>query len=108
MRAKCIGLLLSLAATGTTLAQNRAPQATAVSSTEIKAEVQRNNTGALADSVLRVLPINSKYNIGVSVVRRSQVDGKTPPDATVHDRSEERRVGKECVSPCSSRWSPFH
>src|SRR3546814_15373779 len=23
-------------------------------------------------------------------------------------RSEERRVGKVCVSPCSSRWSPFH
>src|SRR3546814_15808127 len=23
-------------------------------------------------------------------------------------RSEERRVGKECVSPCRSRWSPFH
>src|SRR3546814_15133043 len=23
------------------------------------------------------------------------------------DRSEERRVGKECVSTCSSRWSPF-
>src|SRR3546814_14034670 len=23
-------------------------------------------------------------------------------------RSEERRVGKECVSTCSSRWSPFH
>src|SRR3546814_6677067 len=23
-----------------------------------------------------------------------------------HDRSEERRVGKECVSPCRSRWSP--
>src|SRR3546814_10399385 len=22
------------------------------------------------------------------------------------DRSEERRVGKECVSPCRSRWSP--
>src|SRR3546814_11663596 len=22
-------------------------------------------------------------------------------------RSEERRVGKECVSPCSSRWSPY-
>src|SRR3546814_13381227 len=25
----------------------------------------------------------------------------TPP------RSEERRVGKECVSPCRSRWSPY-
>src|SRR3546814_18280951 len=23
-------------------------------------------------------------------------------------RSEERRVGKECVSTCSSRWSPDH
>src|SRR3546814_1099730 len=31
----------------------------------------------------------------------------------VHDveddgRSEERRVGKECVSTCRSRWSPYH
>src|SRR3546814_19963739 len=24
------------------------------------------------------------------------------------DRSEERRVGKECVSKCRSRWSPYH
>src|SRR3546814_12431158 len=28
-----------------------------------------------------------------------------PVDA---NRSEERRVGKECVSTCSSRWSPYH
>src|SRR3546814_14205560 len=28
---------------------------------------------------------------------------KTPPA-----RSEERRVGKECVSTCRSRWSPYH
>src|SRR3546814_15507206 len=28
-----------------------------------------------------------------------------PPAAR---RSEERRVGKECVSPCRSRWSPYH
>src|SRR3546814_15904435 len=26
----------------------------------------------------------------------------------VTDRSEERRVGKECVSTCRSRWSPYH
>src|SRR3546814_2285702 len=25
-----------------------------------------------------------------------------------HTRSEERRVGKECVSTCRSRWSPYH
>src|SRR3546814_19964293 len=26
----------------------------------------------------------------------------------VLDRSEERRVGTECVSTCRSRWSPYH
>src|SRR3546814_11072336 len=26
----------------------------------------------------------------------------------VASRSEERRVGKECVSTCRSRWSPYH
>src|SRR3546814_9709068 len=26
----------------------------------------------------------------------------------VGERSEERRVGKECVSTCRSRWSPYH
>src|SRR3546814_14159199 len=29
-------------------------------------------------------------------------------DALSHGRSEERRVGKECVSTCRSRWSPDH
>src|SRR3546814_1782398 len=26
----------------------------------------------------------------------------------IRARSEERRVGKECVSTCRSRWSPYH
>src|SRR3546814_16474927 len=25
-----------------------------------------------------------------------------------HSRSDERRVGKECVRTCSTRWSPYH
>src|SRR3546814_1072188 len=29
-------------------------------------------------------------------------------DHWVVSRSEERRVGKECVSTCRSRWSPYH
>src|SRR3546814_4904436 len=29
-------------------------------------------------------------------------------DAIGKQRSEERRVGKECVSTCRSRWSPYH
>src|SRR3546814_5869943 len=28
--------------------------------------------------------------------------------ADLDSRSEERRVGKECVSTCRSRWSPYH
>src|SRR3546814_7220812 len=41
---------------------------------------------------------------------------KTPQPASVEapgkpasdERSEARRVGKECVSTCRSRWSPYH
>src|SRR3546814_6865767 len=30
------------------------------------------------------------------------------PDRPGTGRSEERRAGKECVSTCRSRWSPYH
>src|SRR3546814_13234259 len=33
---------------------------------------------------------------------------KGPIKADAWSRSEERRVGKECVSTCRSRWSPDH
>src|SRR3546814_15608762 len=33
------------------------------------------------------------------------INYKAPAGVT---RSEERRVGKECVSTCRSRWSPYH
>jgi len=88
VHARSSSLILSLAGMGGAFAQGAthpAAPATAISATEINAEMERKNTGALADSVLRVLPVESGYNVGVSVVRRSQVDGKTPPDAIVHD-----------------------
>ena len=31
-----------------------------------------------------------------------------PTTTVANARSEERRVGKECYSPCRSRWSPYH
>src|SRR3546814_13255445 len=40
----------------------------------------------------------------VSVGKPAAAAPKTPA-AT---RSEESRVGKECVSTCRSRWSPYH
>src|SRR3546814_3205449 len=35
-------------------------------------------------------------------------DLKLPAGDTQWTRSEERRVGKECVSTCRSRWSPYN
>src|SRR3546814_987434 len=34
--------------------------------------------------------------------------GQPDQDPAGRTRSEERRVGKECVSTCRSRWSPYH
>src|SRR3546814_13313771 len=36
----------------------------------------------------------------------STIVGASPAGTSL--RSEERRVGKECVSPCRSRWSPYN
>ena len=36
------------------------------------------------------------------------LDAREVPATYLAVRSEERRVGKECVQPCRSRWSPYH
>src|SRR3546814_16693330 len=43
-------------------------------------------------------------NIGISL----RDAGAELVESKLLERSEERRVGKECVSPCRSRWSPYH
>src|SRR3546814_4018435 len=42
--------------------------------------------------------------IPLTILRALRYDRRPELDA----RSEERRVGKECVSTCRSRWSPYH
>src|SRR3546814_18659905 len=42
-----------------------------------------------------------------TVVPGSANDGVKCGHGIAERRSEERRVGKECVSTCSSRWSPY-
>src|SRR3546814_12759759 len=46
------------------------------------------------------------YTISGGALTWTNNDGTTVPAVT--PRSEERRVGKECVSTCRSRWSPYH
>src|SRR3546814_6154020 len=47
-----------------------------------------------------------KAETGCTITGPAEVDGKFPIDRII--RSEERRVGKECVSTCSSRWLPYN
>src|SRR3546814_13125466 len=61
----------------------------------------------LAELILRIVGCISKC-----IVRRSveiaAVTGLRFPVSGDGFRSEERRVGKECVSTCRSRWWPYH
>ncbi|MEO8029390.1 MAG: cupin domain-containing protein [Gemmatimonadota bacterium] len=68
------------------LASAQAPApVTLITASEIAAAVAHNSDPGLADTVLRVVPVQGQYNLGVAVVRRSKVDGRTLADATVHD-----------------------
>src|SRR3546814_14518544 len=42
------------------------------------------------------------------IAPRGEVDRDHAVRHLVAARSEARRVGKECVSTCRSRWSPYH
>src|SRR3546814_11218365 len=43
-------------------------------------------------------------DLAIYTHKNTPVSHLSMPDA----RSEERRVGQECVSTCRSRWSPYH
>src|SRR3546814_14749334 len=43
-----------------------------------------------------------------AIDRYKVADIEAAADAVVWTRSEERRGGKECVSTCRSRWSPYN
>src|SRR3546814_15204077 len=50
----------------------------------------------------------ASYNVKLSK-QAGRHEARDPhEDAASGNRSEERRVGKECVSTCRSRWSPYH
>src|SRR3546814_16219219 len=57
----------------------------------------------------KVFRLVSKGALAEGVFKGETIN--TPSMLAVEDaifRSEERRVGKECVSTCRSRWSPYH
>ena len=49
------------------------------------------------------------YPDGTGYVRGLyKFDTGSPDNDNFLERSEERRVGKECCGTCRSRWSPYH
>src|SRR3546814_9472382 len=58
---------------------------------------------AVADTITwGSLPVGARF-----VGHLSQLNWSTGTASSTLTRSEARRVGKECVSTCRSRWSPY-
>src|SRR3546814_12076194 len=64
---------------------------------------------------LVVISFPNDLNVETNSISDSRMDhflhgGEYPETQGIRTeaRSEERRVGKECVSTCSSRWSPYN
>src|SRR3546814_13472602 len=65
-------------------------------------------SGALTETKRAVFP-TGRPPFSLGAYRRRSVGGQDRRNQRKQDeRSDERRVGKECVSTCRSRWSPYH
>src|SRR3546814_13513990 len=68
-------------------------------------------TSQLAQTTLRAVLGKHELDEMLSEREKLNLDVQQILDAQTDSwgiRSEERRVGKECVSTCRSRWSPYH
>src|SRR3546814_3952765 len=72
---------------------------------------ERAHRGAHRGLLARAVAVEAEYGHGHHVPDHAELilgqRGAERRDR-VGDRSEERRVGQECVSTCRSRWSPYH
>src|SRR3546814_13668341 len=77
-------------------------------------DTEGDQEGADGGDEVEGIPAESR-RIGVDAARHAdqsrkmhREEGDIEPGEDKPERSEERRVGKECVSACRSRWSPYH
>src|SRR3546814_17390168 len=74
----------------------------------------------LEESVRKQLPVRVQLEVvrlenmhlrdadRIEIMQQFRTDGLGIELGLTVERSEKRRVGKECVSPCRARWSPYH
>src|SRR3546814_13188093 len=81
------------------------------------AEAYRDGLGTRADPIaaenwfrraVDAGSVTAKLEYGRMLVERKDDPQSLQRGVALLARSEERRVGKECSSTCSSRWSPYH
>src|SRR3546814_12737344 len=62
----------------------------------------------ITSAAIAISATSAKAQTVAPATEAASSDDATGSDETFGEiRSEERRVGKECVSPCRSRWSPY-
>src|SRR3546814_4675510 len=65
--------------------------------------------GEIAEVLARTETVDAAEALVAVALERGATDNVTTVLVQCREsRSEERRVGKECVSTCRSRWSPYH
>src|SRR3546814_4708039 len=76
---------------------------------------QSSASSSRAQEDIVVTARNKEESILQAPLAVSSFSGETLTERNINNqddlslqRSEERRVGKECVSTCRSRWSPYH
>src|SRR3546814_13863371 len=97
MVAMVLGLLVSGSAIGIFISNRQANRAT-----DSLSRIQENARTAF-ELMARDVREAGGNPCGRNLLVTSVING-----AGAVGRSEERRVGKECVSTCRSRWSPYH
>src|SRR3546814_19203990 len=72
---------------------------------KIKTKDGKTQSAEFSHAIVAIGIVPNTENIGLEALGVKTTKGHIDTDAM---RSEERRVGKECVSTCRSRWSPYH
>src|SRR3546814_12349462 len=93
--------------------ENAGPGTLLIDSSTIDVESSRavNQAASAAGFIMVDAPVSGAVpaaEAGTLVFMVGGTEAAFQQAAPILQRSEERRVGKECVSTCRSRWSPYH